>query len=120
MNTSQRYTICSVKDGTLTDHDPIPGHSYDVHNDAGNVSHDMYDVVETDSPGGVWGPADYDDIEGFLGQNLPRDTPERYRPKRDLSEYAQAEIQTVVDYAIVISPVVRIVYRPGILKSPAQ
>jgi uncharacterized protein YegL len=98
-----------VLDGTLIAHYPIPGHTYDVHNDAGNISHDMYYVVQTDSPGGTWGPADYvryyAAIEPFVGQNFPRDFPERYRPTKGLSEYAATAIQTEVEYAIAISPV---------------
>ncbi len=113
-----------VLDGSLITHYPIPGHSHDVHNDAGNVSHDMYYAVETNSPGGTWGPANYaesyDAIEAFGGQNFPRDFPERHRPTRALSEYAQAQIQTEVEYAIAISPVVRIVYLPVIFKGSAQ
>ncbi len=94
-----------VLDGVLIPHDP--GHAHDVHNDAGNISHDMYHVVETDSPGGAWGPADYigsQALEAYFGRNFPRDFPERYRPKQDLSKYAGASIQTEVEYAIGISP----------------
>ncbi len=48
-----------VLNGTLISHVPIPGHAFSVHNDAGNVSHDIYYAVSTDSPGGIWGLADY-------------------------------------------------------------
>jgi hypothetical protein len=114
-----------VLDGILIPHNPVPGHTSDVHNDAGNISHDEYPVVETDSPGGTWGPDGYADsyetIEPFVGLNFPRDLPGRYRPKWDLSEYARLEIQTEVEYAIVISPrppaPVFHVYLPVILKS---
>jgi len=108
-NTAEAGWPGRVGYGTLISHYPIPGHDPGVHNDAGNVSHDMYYVVATDSPGGIWGPAEYAEkyaaVEAFVGQNFPRDFPERYRLNRDLSEYAQAAIQTEVEYAIAISPV---------------
>jgi uncharacterized protein YegL len=98
-----------VLNGTLIAHSPIPGHNSSVHNDAGNVSHDIYNAVSTDSPGGLWGPASYVDsaaaIANFFGQNFPRDFPEKYRPQQDVQAYAQAAIQTEVEYAIAISPV---------------
>ncbi|MEA3458441.1 MAG: hypothetical protein U9R21_07160, partial [Candidatus Thermoplasmatota archaeon] len=62
-----------VADGWLTPHPPYHSHAPEVHNDAGNVSHDVYNVVGTDSPGGVWGPEGYvegwSSIENFIGQN---------------------------------------------------
>jgi len=98
-----------VLNGTLISHTPVPGHAYDVHNDAGNISHDIYNAVSTDSPGGLWGPASYVDsaaaIANFFGQNFPRDFPEKYMPQQDAQAYAQATIQTEVEYAIAISPV---------------
>ncbi len=97
-----------VLNGRLINHSPIPGHPYSVHNDAGNVSHDIYDVVDTNSPGGTWGPARYADsvqtMRSFVNQNFPRDFPEVYRPKLKLQSYEQAAIQTEVEYAIAISP----------------
>ncbi|MGA9349789.1 MAG: hypothetical protein WBW48_13425, partial [Anaerolineae bacterium] len=64
----------------LISHYPIPGHTADVHNDAGNISHDRYEVMDTTSPGGTWGPAgyfaSYEAIEPFIGLNFPRDFPE--------------------------------------------
>jgi uncharacterized protein YegL len=97
-----------VLNGTLISHSPVPGHDSSVHNDAGNISHDVYNAVSTDSPGGLWGPAAYVDsaaaIANFFGQNFPRDFPEKYRPQQDAQAYAQATIQTEVEYAIAISP----------------
>lgn len=96
-----------VLDGVLIPHSPIPGHGYDVHNDAGNISHDMYYVEETDSPGGTWGPANYVEsyqaIEAFVGQNFPRDFPQEMRMAP--GAYKGGAIQTEVEYAIAISPV---------------
>jgi hypothetical protein len=97
-----------VLNGSLVYHGPIPGHGHDVHNDAGNVSHDIYDVVSTNSPGGTWGPARYAEtyqaMSTFVGQNFPRDFPDRYRPQLSLQAYEEAAIQTEVEYAIAISP----------------
>jgi len=100
-----------VLNGTLISHVPIPGHAFSVHNDAGNISHDIYYAVSTDSPGGIWGPADYatsyQQIKSFFNQNFPRDFPQEFRPKKELRAYAGAEIQTEVEYAIAISPIER-------------
>ena len=98
-----------VEDGILISHDHFYEDPYNrtVHNDAGNISHDIYHVVQTNSPGGYWGPADYaavGDVESFFGLNFPRDFPERYRPTQDFSGYAQSSIQTEVEWAIAISP----------------
>ncbi len=65
-----------VLSGTLISHTfPFIPHPSFVHNDAGNVSHDMYRAIETESPGGEWGLADYaksvEHIANFLGQNFP-------------------------------------------------
>jgi len=98
-----------VLNGTLISHVPIPGHAFSVHNDAGNVSHDIYYAVSTDSPGGIWGLADYatsyQQIKSFFSQNFPREFPQEFRPKKELRAYAGAEIQTEVEYAIAISPI---------------
>ncbi|MGD8244836.1 MAG: VWA domain-containing protein, partial [Anaerolineae bacterium] len=97
-----------VLSGSLIPHGPVPGHGYGVHNDAGNVSHDIYDVENTDSPGGTWGPVGYVSskvVRQFAGQNFPRDFPEEYRPKLRLQAYETASIQTEVEAAIAISPV---------------
>jgi len=98
-----------VLNGSLTTHSPIPSHGSTVHNDAGNVSHDIYQAVSSDSPGGTWALAQYaesyDAIKNFVGMNFPRDFPKRYRPGQELQSYEQATIQTEVEAAIAISPV---------------
>jgi len=95
-----------VLSGSLLPHSP--GHMYSVHNDAGNVSHDIYDVVSTNSPGGTWGPAGYVDtvqaLGPLVGQNLPRNFPEEYLPKLSAQAYEAVAVQTEVEYAIAISP----------------
>jgi len=106
-NTAESGWPGRVLNGNLIPHVPVPGHGYDVHNDAGNISHDMYYVEETDSPGGTWGPANYAEtyeaIEPFIGQNFPRDFPQEMRMAP--GAYRGTAIQTEVEYAIAISPV---------------
>jgi len=106
-NTAEAGWPGRVLNGNLISHYPIPGHTNDVHNDAGNVSHDMYYVAETDSPGGTWGPAGYADtyeaIAAFVGQNFPQDFPQEL--KMAPGAYRGTAIQTEVEYAIAISPV---------------
>ena len=50
-----------VLSGTLMPHlPPHPGAPDPIiHNDAGNISHDLYQVTGTLSPGGIWGPVEY-------------------------------------------------------------
>jgi uncharacterized repeat protein (TIGR01451 family) len=78
-------------------------HSTDNHNDAGNLSHDVYYVTPTGSPGGVWGPRGYVEdwehgyMRNFEGQN---------GPKTGGSENPDPlNIQAEVDWAIAVSPV---------------
>jgi uncharacterized repeat protein (TIGR01451 family) len=83
-----------VADGFLIPHSP---HAATTHNDAGNLSHDVYYVVPTDSPGGMWGPWEY--VEGgvpesnFLGQN------------GESVPYGGGPVQAEVDWAVSVSPV---------------
>jgi uncharacterized repeat protein (TIGR01451 family) len=98
-----------VLSGTLIPHQPIPGHSPSVHNDAGNVSHDIYTVTATTSPGGVWGPEMYgyfwdptlgwimdEPILWVIGTNPLTDT--------DMFPYEGGLLQTEVEIAISVSP----------------
>ena len=88
-----------VADGWLTPHPPYGSHASTVHNDAGNVSHDVYNVIGTDSPGGVWGPEEYVDswgsIENFWGQN----------GQEEIIEPTGDPIQAEVEWAVAVSPV---------------
>jgi hypothetical protein len=77
-------------------------HASSVHNDAQYVSHDIYDVIDSDSPGGPWALKDYalgKDISNFIGQNWAN----------DLLQYQWAydpslPVQTEIDYAVAVSP----------------
>ena len=88
-----------VANGWLIPHTPIPGHTPEIHNDAGNVSHDVYRIVGTDSPGGSWGPEEYVSdtvmLEAFIGQNGEQ------TGELDPALPAQAE----VEWAVAVSPV---------------
>ena len=91
-----------VLDGVIIPH-PHGAHGATVHNDAGNVSHDIYDVVDpSPSPGGLWGldgypPADW--MSNFYNQNVP-DEYESVTAPWD----GKQQIHTEVEYAVEISP----------------
>lgn len=79
----------------------------EVHNDAKYASHDVYQVQDTTSPGGTWGPAGYVDpsppvgcqqISNFDGQN----TPDNFvnQPCRQDADALVAE----VEFAVAVSP----------------
>lgn len=86
-----------VATGALLPHVPMPNHPPVAHNDAGNVSQDVY-AAGALGPGGLWGPIGYVqtayDVANFAGQNggglaLPPATP----------------IETRVEWAVAVSPV---------------
>jgi uncharacterized repeat protein (TIGR01451 family) len=91
-------------------HTPLPHMGvYTLHNDAANVSHDVYAVSNTDSPGGVWGPEGYmgewEELENFEGLNGAAtgtwvDDPDN-------------PVQTEVDWAVAVSPVADV----GVIKT---
>jgi hypothetical protein len=87
--------------GMLTAH--TPPHGSGQHNDAGNVSHDVYQVMwPSPSPGGLWGLWDYANpgmVENFaLANPYPTVPPLPYPPE------SQLPVFTEVEKAIVISP----------------
>lgn len=89
-----------VADGWLTRHLHPAAPPESTHNDAGNVSHDAYRAIDTDSPGGVWGPGEYLEedeptIDNFLGQN----------GQQDPASPTGAPVQTEVEWAVALSPV---------------
>ena len=85
-----------VLSGTLVAHQPIPGHGATIHNDAGNVSHDVYFAVPTNSPGGVWGPDGYPLLEPLLGANP--------HPEWPTEPYQGGFVQAEVEFALSLSP----------------
>ncbi|MEA1958519.1 MAG: hypothetical protein U9N44_02440 [Chloroflexota bacterium] len=93
-------------------------HNASVHNDAQYVSHDIFDISQSDSPGGLWkfdGYADDIDVANFEGQNWAEDLiyfEGEYDP--DLP------VQTEIDYAIAVSPVEESTPTPGVTPTPTQ
>lgn len=78
-------------------------HAVSVHNDAQYVSHDVYDVVSSQSPGGKWaleGYADGKDITNFIDQNWADDLL-GFRGAYD----PDLPIHTEIDYAVGVSPI---------------
>ncbi|MCK4271599.1 hypothetical protein KAX22_03055, partial [bacterium] len=93
-----------VRDGILIPH-PHGGHAPEVHNDAGNISHDYYAVVyDYLSPGGPWSIPDYprnnEIMHKLQGANFPpelKEYQEGYVPELD--------VHTEIEYAVAISPI---------------
>jgi hypothetical protein len=94
-----------VGDGDLIphqhgDHDPT------VHNDEGNVSHDIYIIADSPSPGGLWGLPEYAIYQdpyywawNFFNQNVPDEFVDVTAPWNETSP-----IYTEVEYCVHISP----------------
>jgi len=80
----------------------MPPHSPTLHNDAAYVSHDIWNLVNTNSPGGQWGPVGYGTTDlalNFAEQNVPEEFIEFSGP------YTGGPLQVEVEYAIAVSPV---------------
>jgi hypothetical protein len=93
-----------VGNGQIIEH--TPGHDATVHNDEGNVSHDIYHVIpDSPSPGGVWMLPDYPVsltpgyCYDFDSLNIPDEFLSVSRPWNGVSQ-----IFTEVEYAVHISP----------------
>ena len=80
---------------------PYP-HNSSVHNDTQYVSHDIYNVTPSSSPGGIWGLPDYGmgiNFSDFQFQNCPPEF-----------EYQQGlydpglPVYTEIEYAVTVSP----------------
>jgi hypothetical protein len=96
-----------IGSGTIISHTPIPHTDSTIHNDAGNVSQDIYAVTLTSpSPGGLWGIPDYPAtlypsnwMNIFQGQSVPSEFLSKTKPWNGVDP-----INTEVEYAVVISP----------------
>jgi putative component of membrane protein insertase Oxa1/YidC/SpoIIIJ protein YidD len=88
-----------VGDGMIIQH--LPGHPAATHNDAGNISHDIYSVLQpSPSPGGLWALPDYPgDCYDFNNQNFPNEFLSMYQAWNGVSL-----VFTEVEYALHISP----------------
>jgi uncharacterized repeat protein (TIGR01451 family) len=100
-----------VLSGTLIPHIPIPGHPVTTHNDAGNVSHDVYTVTLTAiSPGGLWEIDRYPyDPGDFESQNCPNEFLGMQGPYIPLPP-PEDRVYAEVEYAIAMSP---FTWKPG-------
>jgi hypothetical protein len=94
-----------VGDGSIIPH-PHGSHDPTVHNDEGNVSHDIYVVSPSPSPGGLWGLPEYAIMYdpyywsfNFFNQNVPDEFVSVTAPWNELSP-----IYTEVEYCVHISP----------------
>ena len=94
-----------VLNGSIITHSP--GHAANVHNDAGNVSHDIYPIVQpSPSPGGLWMLPTYPVslnpglCYDFNHQNIPDEFVNVSVPYPG----GQIPLFTEVEYAIHISP----------------
>jgi len=87
-----------VLSGTLIAHNPPHPGLTNVHNDAGNVSHDYYHITTTvTSPAGLWEIVDYPYDSNFEEQNVPVE----FIPFAGL---VPGPILVEVEYALAMSP----------------
>ena len=92
----------TVWDGfMILPHTPLPPHLAMVHNDAGNVSHDWYQIGVSNSPGGSISPIgygedfDYETWQNFQGLNVP-DHLQQYQGQYDPTLPVHCEEEGVV------------------------
>jgi hypothetical protein len=94
-----------VGDGMIIPH-PHGSHDATVHNDEGNVSHDIYHVItDSPSPGGVWNLPDYPVSlnPGYCYDFDSLNIPDEFLPM-SISWNGISPIFTEVEYAVHISP----------------
>jgi hypothetical protein len=94
-----------VGDGYIIPH-PHGDHDATVHNDEGNVSHDIYIIADSPSPGGLWGLPEYVIYQdpyywawNFFNQNVPDEFIPVTAAWNEMSP-----IFTEVEYCVHISP----------------
>jgi len=93
-----------VRDGILVPH-PHGGHGHEVHNDAGNISHDAYQVlIDHLTPGGPWSLPDYPPNGAVLWALQGANCPPEYEAKKE-GHGRQIEAHTEIEYAVAISPI---------------
>lgn len=93
-----------ILNGSLKVHAPIPGHTPDIHNDAGNVSHDTYTVAPGSlSPGGLWYIEGYEPPDIIL-YGLPGMNPNP-RNLEPIGTYIPGNLINIeIEYALAVSP----------------
>ncbi len=94
-----------VLSGSYIDHTPIPHEDPTLHNDPGNVSHDIYQAdLSFSNPAGVWQVLDYavnSDLEYYMDIFHQQNVPEEYLTSTQIYVPGQT-INTVVEFAILI------------------
>ncbi len=95
-----------VLNGTILPHTPA-GHPFSEHNDAGNISHDSYNITTmVNSPHGEWEILDYVNpdpavpLPGLTRQNHPNE----YTDQEGDQSPTGSPIYVEVEYAIAMSP----------------
>ena len=81
------------------------GPSETLHNNASYVSHDIYRVGQSPSPGGIWGLEDYyADEEGFIDNfDSCQNFPEEFWEWEGRYDAAFGSVYTEIEYAIIVS-----------------
>jgi hypothetical protein len=92
-----------VLDGTLSQHNP--GHGAQTHNDAGNVSHDTYMVLnDALSPGGPWSLPEYPYNDEVVYSTLLANCPPEFESSQGTYNPG-LPVHTEIEYAVAISPI---------------
>ncbi|MCK4597350.1 hypothetical protein KAU04_04890, partial [bacterium] len=92
-----------VRDGILIPH--AAGHGSGVHNDAGNVSHDFYQVLYDQlSPGGPWSIPDYPYYDEVIYSTQFANCPPEFHEQQGTYNPEQP-VHTEIEYAVAISPI---------------
>jgi hypothetical protein len=96
-----------VLNGAYIPHTPVPHTDSTIHNDAGNVSHDIYAVnLDSLTPGGSWEIVDYPvstDPVNFMEIFHQQNVPDEFEPVTH-SYLPGYPIHTVVEYAVEVRP----------------
>ncbi len=93
-----------ILNGTLVSHSPIPGHPSNIHNDAGNVSHDIYSVLAASpSPGGIWYLPGYEaPMEFLIAPPNTNPNPKIINPPGPYIPGFPVNVE--IEYALAVSP----------------
>ena len=93
-----------VGNGILSPHPPAP-HGPGIHNDAGNISHDYYAVIDDfASPGGPWSLPDYPVYDNVIISTQFANCPPEYIDNQGTYNNMMP-VHTEIEYAVAISPI---------------
>ena len=94
-----------VGNGILVPHTPPHGADPKQHNDAGNISHDYYAVLNDElSPGGPWSVPDYPPSPAVIVSTQYANCPPEYEHLQ-ATYNNQMPVHTEIEYAVAISPI---------------